>query len=145
VTAVADTGALYALYDADDAHHDAVSAAVDRERGQILVPMAILGELDYLLRELLGLDAELDFIDSVLSGAFVLEPMTETDLRRSREILTQYRDLDVGLVDAAVMATAERLGTSRVLTLDHRDFRAVVSASGKPFVLLPADSRESLP
>lgn len=143
MTAVADTGALYALYDADDAHHDAVSAAVDRERGQILVPMAILGELDYLLRELLGLDAELDFIDSVLSGAFVLEPMTEPDLQRARDILTQYRDLDVGLVDAAVMATSERLGTNRILTLDQRDFRAVVSASGEPFLLLPADARES--
>ena len=143
MTAVADTGALYALYDADDAHHDAVSAAVDRERGQILVPMAILGELDYLLRELLGLDAELDFIDSVLAGAFVLEPMTEPDLQRARDILTQYRDLDVGLVDAAVMATAERLGTNRILTLDQRDFRAVVSGSGEPFVLLPADARES--
>jgi predicted nucleic acid-binding protein len=105
--------------------------------------MAILGELDYLLRELLGLDAELDFIDSVLAGAFVLEPMTEPDLRRARDILTQYRDLDLGLVDAAVMATAERLGTNRILTLDQRDFRAVVSGNGEPFLLLPADARES--
>jgi predicted nucleic acid-binding protein len=145
VTTVADTGALYALYDADDAHHDAVSAAIDRERGVIIVPMAVLGELDYLLRELLGPDAELDFLDSLLSGAFVLEAMMELDVKRCRELLTQYRDLDLGLVDAAVMATAERLGTDRILTVDERDFRAVVSRSGKPFLLLPADARDPWP
>jgi predicted nucleic acid-binding protein len=43
-------------------------------------------------------------------------------------------------VDASVIATAERLGTLRILTLDERDFRAVRSQSGQPFVLLPADA-----
>lgn len=136
---VADSGAIYALYDADDEHHEAVVASQERERGPIVVPMAILGELDYLLREFLGVDAELDFLDSVLSGAFFLEPMTEADVKRCREILAQYRDLDPGLVDAAVIATAERLRTDRILTVDERDFRAILSSTGKPFVLLPAD------
>jgi uncharacterized protein len=140
LTLVADTGAIYSLYDASDVHHEAVTAALDRETGPTVVPMAILGELDYLLREFLGVDAELDFLDSVLSGAFVLEPMTETDLERCREILARYRDLDPGLVDAAVMATAERLRTDRILTVDERDFRAVLSRAGRPFVLLPADT-----
>ena len=134
---VAESGALYALYDADDDHHGAVAAV--HERGPIVVPMAILGELDYLLREFLGVDAELDFLDSVASGAFVLEPMTEADVKRCREILARYRDLDLGLADAAVMATAERLRTDRILTVDERDFRAVVSKTGRPFVLFPAD------
>lgn len=139
MTLVADTGALYALYDADDEHHVAVAAAQERERGPIVVPTAILGELDYLLRELLGVDAELDFLDSVTSGAFVLEPLTDADVKRCREILAQYRDLDPGLADAAVIATAERLRTDRILTVDERDFRAILSTTGKPFVLLPAD------
>ncbi len=139
MTLVADTGALYALYDADDDHHEAVVVAQERERGPIVVPMAILGELDYLLRELLGVEAELDFLDSVTSGAFVLEPLTDADVKRCREILAQYRDLDPGLVDAAVIATAERLRTDRILTVDERDFRAILGTTGKPFVLLPAD------
>lgn len=139
MTLVADTGALYALYDADDEHHEAVATAVEGETGPIIVPMAVLGELDYLLREFLGVDAELDFLGSVLDGAFVLEAITEGDVRRCREILEQYRDLDPGLVDAAVMATAERFRTERILTVDQRDFRIVVSRRGEPFRLLPAD------
>lgn len=92
-----------------------------------------------LLREFLGVDAELDFWDSVLSGAYVLETASEPDVKRCREILAQYRDLDPGLVDATVIATAERLRTDRILTVDERDFRAIPSRTGKPFVLLPAD------
>lgn len=140
MTAIADTGAIYALYDADDKHHEEVAAALEREAGPVVLPMVTLGELGYLLRELLGGDAELDFLDSVVEGAFVLEPMTDSDTKRCREILRQYRDLELGLVDATVMATAERLRTDRILTVDMRDFRAVKNRDGKPFVLLPADS-----
>ena len=43
---VADTGGLYALYDADDAHHTAVRGILQKEPGPIIVPSAILGELD---------------------------------------------------------------------------------------------------
>ena len=56
---VADTGALYALYDADDLHHAAVRQVVEGERGPIILPVVILAELDYLLREFLGVKAEL--------------------------------------------------------------------------------------
>ncbi len=137
---VADSGALYALYDAGDRHHRRVREVVEEAAGPIVVPAAVLPELDYLLREFLGLDAELDFLDSLLAGAFAVDSEIERDLPRCRELIAAHRDLDLGLVDSAVMATAERLGTLRILTVDERDFRAVRSASGKPFVLLPADA-----
>jgi predicted nucleic acid-binding protein len=138
---VADTGGLYALYDADDAHHAAVRRIVQKETGPIIVPSAILGELDYLLREFLGTDAELDFLDGLISGALVLEPMTATDVERCRELIATYRDLDPGLVDSAVIATAERLGINRVLTVDERDFRAI-RPKGRSLTLLPSDTEK---
>ena len=137
---IADSGALYALYDKTDQHHLRVRSAVESHQGPIIVSVAILAEVDYLLREWLGVDAELDFLDSLKAGAFNLEPFTDSDLERCRELLTQYRDLQFGLADAAVMTTAERLGTERILTVDERHFRAVVSKSGRAFVLLPPDS-----
>ena len=136
---VADTGALYALYDADDVHHEAVRLAVEEHDGPIVVPSAILSEIDYLLREHLGVDAELDFLASLKSGAFELEELTAEDLDRCVELLQRYRKLDLGLADSAVIATAERRGTLHILTVDQRDFRAVVSRRGRPFVLIPAD------
>ena len=137
---VADTGALYALYDAGDEHHLRVRSVLEKHQGPIVVPVAILAEVDYLLREWLGVDAELDFLDSLEAGAFQLEPFTPSDLQRCRELVAKYRDLKLGIADASVIATAERLGTNQILTVDERDFRAVTSKKGKAFTLLPADS-----
>jgi len=136
---VADSGAIYALYDAGDQHHSRARAVLDRHRGPIVIPTVILAEIDYLLREFLGVEAELDFLDSLREGAFELAPLAGSDLDRSRQLIAQYRDLDLGLADAAVMATAERLGTLSIFTVDERDFRAVVSKGGRAFELLPAD------
>lgn len=97
-------------------------------------------KIDFLVSAQLGIKAELDFVDDILSGAFTLEAFTLADLRRSRELMEQYRTLDIGLADAAVIATAERLGTRRILTVDQRHFRAVRASDGKPFTLLPADA-----
>lgn len=137
---VADTGALYALYDADDLHHAAVRQVVESERGPIIIPTVILAELGYLLREFLGVEAELDFLDGIISGAYTLESFTTEDLRRARELIATYRALDIGLADAAVIATAERLKIHRILTVDERDFRAIRPKRGT-FTLLPADAK----
>lgn len=122
---VADTGALYALYDADDLHHAAVRQVVEGERGPIILPVVFLAELDYLLREFLGVEAELDFLERIARGAYTLEPFTAEDLARARELIATYRALDIGLADAAVIATAEHLKIPRILTVDERDFRAI--------------------
>jgi uncharacterized protein len=140
MTLIADSGALYALYDADDQHHLRVRSVLEAYRGPIVVPTAILAELDYLLREFLNVEAELDFLESLQNGAFLLEPFTSSDLERCRELLAKYRDLDLGLADTAVVATAERLETERILTVDERHFRAIVSKKGRPFTLFPADA-----
>jgi predicted nucleic acid-binding protein len=105
-----------------------------------LIPQAILSEIDYLLRAKLGIDAELDFIDDIIASIFTLVPFTPIDVIRSRDLIATYRDMDLGLADASVIATAERLGVNRILTVDERDFRAVRAAHGKPFQLLPADA-----
>ena len=136
---VADTGGILALHDADDRYHTAARRVVEAEMGPIVVPTAILGELDYMLRELVGIDAELDLLDNLARGAYTLEPFTQADLHRCQELITTYRDLDLGIVDAAVVATAERLGIQSILTVDERHFRAVRPKSGY-FTLLPADA-----
>ena len=141
MTLIADTGALYALYDLDDGHHVSARNAIAEEPGPIVVPVLVLPELDYLLLENLGIEAELSFLDSVSAGAFALDCAALEDLPRIRDLIVQYRDLELGAVDASVIATAERLGVDRIFTVDQRDFRAVRSASGRPFVLLPADRR----
>jgi predicted nucleic acid-binding protein len=140
MAAIADSGAIYGLYNRRDRHHRPLRSALAQEPGAILIPAAILSEIDYLIVAKLGVKAELDLLDDILDGAFTLEPFTLADLRRSRELIDQYTTLNIGLADAAVIATAERLGIRRILTVDERHFRVVRGSDGKPFTLLPADS-----
>lgn len=46
------------------------------EPGGILVSAAILSKIDYLIAAKLGVEAELDFVAGVLSGAVTLKPFT---------------------------------------------------------------------
>ena len=105
------------------------------------MPMAILAEIDYLLRIRLGSAALFRFLEGISVGGFSLEPFTSQDLNNSQRLLKTYADLDIGLADAAVIATADRLGTRRILTVDEGRFRVVRASDGKPFTLLPADAQ----
>ncbi len=136
---ICDTGAIYALYDADDIHHVSAKAVVETEAGPLFLPLVLLAEIDYLLTSRLGTDAALDFLESVDAGSFTLIVPSTEDLARCRELIRQYRDLPLGLADATVVATAECLKIQRVFTVDERHFRAIQPRGLGHFILLPAD------
>jgi len=137
---IADSGAIYGLYDADDQHHARLREVLASERGAVIIPVVILSEIDYLLQARLGNKAELRFLHDISIGAFTLEPFTSADVHRCGALLRTYADLKLGLADASVISTADRLGIRRILTVDERDFRAVQSNNGTAFTLLPADA-----
>jgi len=138
---ICDTGGVYALYDADDRHHLVARQVIEAEPGARFLPVVLLAEIDYLLTARLGVDAALDFLQSVEAGAFTLLDLTPEDLARCRELVGQYRDLPLGIADASVVAAAERLRIQRVFTTDERHFRAVKPSAFEHLILLPADRR----
>jgi predicted nucleic acid-binding protein len=121
---VADTGAIVALIDADDQHHAEMVAMFEDEREWIL-PWAILPEVDYLLLEHVGDGAEQAFVRDIAGGAYTVEWNEPGDLARAHELCARYASLRLGLVDAVVIAIAERLRPDAIATLDVRDFGAV--------------------
>lgn len=134
---VADTGAIVALLDADDRHHEALVALFDRTGSRWVLPWAILPEVDYLAARHGGVEAAAVFVADLAEGAWTVEWGDPGDLATARELLSRYADLRLGLVDAVVMATAERLRAEAIVTLDVRDFGAV-TLQGEPR-LLPRD------
>jgi predicted nucleic acid-binding protein len=119
---IVDTGPLYALADADDQYHRAVAKFVAATRETLIVPSPIIPEVCYLLGEYLGANAETEFLQSLIGQELLLEHFNTKDLQRAVDILKQYHDVGFGMVDATVMAMAERLKIQTVLTIDHRDF-----------------------
>ena len=135
---VADTGAILALLDSGDRHHAAVRELYEDRPDQWLLPWAILPEVDYLVGSELGSRAQEAFLTDVAEGSFAVEYGKYEDVVRAHAIGRKYRALSLGLVDAVVIATAERLRADAIATLDLRHFGAVRIA-GSPR-LLPRDA-----
>lgn len=98
---------------------------------------AILPEVDYLAHTQLGQRVAEAFRADLAAGAFVIEWGNEADVDRAHALNVRYRSLQLGLVDAVVMAVAERRHAEAIATLDLRHFGAV-RLHGQP-KLLPRD------
>ena len=134
---VVDTGAMLALLDAGEEYHPVLKDLYDEDPDAWILPAAILPEVDYLVAAYLGAKAQDAFLADLADGAFSVEWGRDEDLAVARRIHTRYRSLRLGLVDAVVIAMAERLKADAIATLDVRHFGAV-SIKGSPR-LLPGD------
>ncbi|HEY7602352.1 MAG TPA: PIN domain-containing protein [Methylomirabilota bacterium] len=132
-----DTGPLYAMADRDDEWHARIVRFVRRSRDELIVPVTVLPEAAYLLAAYLGPEAERKLVRSVADGELGLVELTTHDLRRTLELLDRYASARIGFVDATVVAAAERLRISRILTTDRRDFSLIRPRHCKAFELLP--------
>ncbi len=137
---IADTSALVAALDRSERAHEAVRGFLGEPMENIVVSPFVLAETDYLLRARLGIAAPLALLDDVIEGAYELAGFDTSDLVVARGIVSQYGDFQLSLADASIICLAERYETTRVLTLDERHFRAVMTLRGEPFEILPADA-----
>jgi predicted nucleic acid-binding protein len=135
--ALVDTGIIYALANRKDAWHGRAVAFVEGFIGKLAVPSTVIPEAAYLLNNYLGQSAELVFLQSLLDGELTVEQVTMADLARAGELMKEYADANIGLVDASVIALAERLKISRILTTGRRHYGMVKPKHCQAFDLLP--------
>ena len=134
---VLDTGPILALLDADDPDHGRCVELLETTPEDLVVPSLVLVEVDYWVLKLLGRDVWDVFIGDLADGAYRLADLDVDTLARAAELERAYRNLDLGLVDATVIALCERLGEPKVVTLDRRDFSAVRPRHCPALELLP--------
>lgn len=132
-----DSGPLYAYIDADEPAHAACVELLQAHQGPLVAPTLCVAETTYLLRTRLSSEAELRFLGDLASGAITLEPVHPADLLRIAELVSRYRRLPLGTVDASIVAAAERLEVTQLATLDRRDFSVVRPLHTEAFQLLP--------
>jgi uncharacterized protein len=137
---IVDAGALYAQADADQPGHAAVRVILEQEREALVTTELAVAEADYLILDRLGPDVELAFLEDLAEGTYVVECLSQPQLRAARDIVARYRDLRLGLADASLVVLAERYATRRLLTFDERAFRAIAPLQGGAFTILPADA-----
>ncbi len=135
---VLDTSGLYALLDRADPDHGRCVAAA-RRFTELIVPALVLVEVDYWCRKRGGgPESFARFMSDLVAGAYHLESVTEADFQRAAELEVTYGELDLGVVDASVIALCGRLQEEDVLTLDRRDFAVVRPRHCRALRLLPA-------
>lgn len=90
-----------------------------------------------MLGKIGGAKVEAAYLRSLKSGVFHLDDHMDDDLDRIASLIERYSDLPLGSADASVVAVAERLRITEVLTLDVRDFSVVRPAHIAAFTLVP--------
>ena len=122
---VADTSAIIALLDRDERHHAVIKTLFERDDEPWLLPWAILPEVDYLASQRLGARVQSLWMNDLTDGLYHLHWGEDDELEHARQIQKKYKSLKLGLVDAVVMAVADGIEASAIVTLDLRHFGAV--------------------
>lgn len=134
-----DTGPLVALFDRDDHHHEACKETLEKLREPLVTTWPVITEAMYLLDfSDKAQDLCLEFIQS---GGALIEGSDGETLKRIRELMKQYHDLPMDFADASLVSLSEQIKTTRIFTLDRKDFRIYKTFRGKSFILIPEELR----
>lgn len=126
---VLDTGIVFAYYDRSDEWHARARRTLTG-RATLILPAPVIPEIDHLLGVRLGSAARTVFYEGIVEGHYYVADLPRPDYGRVADIHRQFPDLNLGFVDAAVVAIATGLGIPRVATTDRRHFPALATAFG---------------
>lgn len=115
-----DSSAILAAADQSDLNHRAALAWFGRVNEPMLIGALTLCEVDLLLQRELSLKATLSILEAIASGAIRVVAPTQADFARAAELLREATEYRPRLTDAVLVATAERLGVTRVAAFDRR-------------------------
>jgi len=137
VTALLDTSFLLAMSNSEDRNHARVLKVAQSITDPLILPVTVLPEVTYLIGSRLGHVAMRQFLKRLGTSSVTLEGLSISDLARVTEILDTYADSRLDFVDSTIVAIAERLNITRVLTLDRRDFTIIRPLHHSHFEILP--------
>jgi uncharacterized protein len=138
VALILDTGPLYASLDRSDQDHAACRGLIEGADEPIVIPAPVLVEVDSWIHQRLTPGALVVLLSDIESGAYQVVDLQSGDYVRVRELCDRYADADIGFVDAAVLTIVERLGESKLATLDRRHFSLLRPRHRDAIDLLPA-------
>jgi uncharacterized protein len=135
VSVLLDTGIVYAYYDRSDGWHARARAFLREEQRGLILPGPVIPEVDHLLGHRLGSESRRAFYSGISGGHYFVADLPHQAYAQVADINQQFEDLDLGFVDAAIVALAGTLKVRRVATTDRRHFTPL--ASRFSLVLLP--------
>lgn len=136
-TLVTDTGVVYSALDPREPEHTQCVELLRLADVAVALPATVITEtclLAYSRRNPQAIDA---LLESVEDETVLVVDLDREDYRRVRELIERYADLPLDIVDASVVAVAERLEETTIATLDRRHFSVVKPVHCEAFILVP--------
>ena len=106
-------------------------------RERLVIPAPVLTEVAYFMEQQLPPEALVRFLQDIVADAYAVEDLLTEDYARAADICERYADARIGFVDAAVLSVVERLGETKLATLDHRHFGLLRPRHVEALELLP--------
>jgi predicted nucleic acid-binding protein len=85
----------------------------------------------------LGPNAVAAYLENIPNSSLNLIEPEQRDYLRAAQLIRQYRDAPLDYVDALIVASAERLNVTTILTLERRHFHMVRPLHCPTFEILP--------
>jgi uncharacterized protein len=132
-----DTGFAYAVANPLEKKHKEALAFYVSIRESLLFPSVALPEVAFLAKRDGGNLGVIAVLKAIHQSRLQIVDVDGADHSRAIAILEKYHDSRIDFVDACIMAMAERLSITRILTFDHRDFGMYRPSHAERFDLLP--------
>lgn len=132
-----DTNVWLSAADRRSTWHSSSVAVIRAHESELATTVPVIAETSWLILDRLGTAAQIEFLDRVVNGSVQRVELLHQDWARVRELCAQYTNLKLDVVDASVVAAAERLKLDTIATYNDRDFRVIVLAHVLSFTLLP--------
>jgi len=132
-----DTNIWLAAADRRSDRHSECAAILRSHRGELAAPIPVIAETAWLILDRLGTAAQAAFLRLVTSGQLTPVDLTAADWQCCTDLVERYASLRLDLIDASLVAVAERLKLTRLATLNRRDFTVIRPRHTAAFELLP--------
>ncbi len=124
-----DTGPLVALFDPRDADHAQARETLAAIREDLVTTVPVMTEAFHLLGPAGKGSAALRSF--VARGGLKPWWLSASTLGRAFKLMEEYADHPMDLADASLVTAAEALRTTRISTIDRRDFLAYRARIGR--------------
>ena len=131
-----DAGPLVALIDRGEPDHQRCVKALSGLTAPMVTTWPALTEAMYLVGGAGGWKAQDALWKLLERGDLQLVPLDDRLKKRTRALMSKYRDTPMDLADASLVAVAEALDLARVFTLDN-DFQIYRWKGKKRFEIVP--------
>jgi len=131
-----DAGPLVALIDRGEPDHERCVEALSSLTAPMVTTWPALTEAMYLVGGAGGWKAQEALWKLRERGDLQLVPLDDPLQKRTRALMSKYRDTPMDLADASLVAVAEALDLARVFTLDS-DFQIYRWKGRRKFEVVP--------